>query len=337
MVSDYNRRNEIMKLVIFCAIGLLSTLGFVACGSQGESRGSANSSSYRTIEFAATSNRSAGSTSASETTDVAPASDSGELVLKQNVSLAQTSASSIDTAPVDRKVIRNADLDLEDENPEAAQRKVTSIAESKGGFVVESQQSSSDIQSTTRDTVLMSVRVPSAKFSEALDEIRQSVSRVVLETVKGQDVTEEFIDIEAQLRAKKALEEQFMTIMKQANGIAEAMNVQRQLAEVRGEIERIEGRKRFLANQSSLSTIKIRVQTPKAFAASSAGIGTRISEAFAAGFEVAMAFVLGVITFVVAALPFGVLIGLPLFVIVRYLLRRQARPRSVTDIAQDEI
>jgi len=328
-----------MKSLILCATGVLFTLGFVACGSQGRSSGSANTGSYRSPESEARSTPAQRSESSSEVADVAGGStlQPGDKVLKQNVSLAQTSASAIDTAPSDRKVIRNADLDLEDENPEAAQRQITSIAESKGGFVVESQQSSSDIKSTTRDTVLMSVRVPSAKFSEALDEIRQSVSRVVLETVKGQDVTEEFIDIEAQLRAKKALEEQFMTIMKQANGIAEAMNVQRQLAEVRGEIERIEGRKRFLANQSSLSTIKIRVQTPKAFAASSAGIGTRISEAFAAGFEVAMAFVLGVITFVVAALPFGVLIGLPLFVIVRYLLRRQGRPRSVTDIAQDEI
>ena len=328
-----------MKLVILCALAALSAIGFVACGSHGESRGSANASAYKSKE-SSTSSPALAAESASDTADVASGSSTlqpGDKVLKQNVSLAQTSAATIDTAPSDRKVIRNADLDLEDENPDAAQREITSIAESKGGFVVESQQSSSDIQSTTRDTVVMSVRVPSAKFSEALDEIRQSASRVVLETVKGQDVTEEFIDIEAQLRAKKALEEQFMTIMKQANGIAEAMNVQRQLAEVRGEIERIEGRKRFLANQSSLSTIKIRVQTPKVFAASSAGIGTRISEAFAAGFDVAMAFVLGVITFVVAALPFGLLIGLPSFVIIRYVLKRQARPRSVTDIAQDEI
>ena len=263
--------------------------------------------------------------------------DSSEQVLKQNISLAQTSASAIDTAASDRKIIRNAELNLEAENPEDAQRKITSIAELRGGFVVESQQSSSDITATSRDIVTMTVRVPADKFSEALADIRNTSTRVVTETVKGLDVTEEFIDIEAQLKAKKALEEQFMAIMKRANSVEDALDVQRQLADVRGEIERVEGRKRFLENQSSLSTIKIRLQTAKVFAASSAGFGTRLTEAFSSGFDVAMNFVLGFVTFVVAALPFAVFLGLPSFVIIRYVLRRQGRPKSVTEIAEEEI
>jgi hypothetical protein len=183
----------------------------------------------------------------------------------------------------------------------------------------------------------MTVRVPAERFSEALDEIRTTATRVVIETVKGQDVTEEFIDIEAQLKAKKSLEEQFMAIMKRANSVEDALEVQSQLADVRGEIERIEGRKRFLENQSSLSTIKVRLQTAKVFAQSSAGFGTRLTEAFGAGFDVAMNFVLGLITFLTAALPFAAFIGLPCFVIIRYVLKRQARPKSVTEIAEEEI
>jgi len=258
-------------------------------------------------------------------------------VLKQNISLAQTSASAINTAPSDRKVIRNAELNLEAESPEEAQRRITAIAELKGGFVVESQQSSSDMKATSRDIVTMTVRVPSDRFSESLDEIRGTGTRVVIETVKGQDVTEEFIDIEAQVKAKKALEEQFMAIMKRANSVEDALDVQRQLADVRGEIERIEGRKRFLENQSSLSTIKVRVQTAKVFAASSTGFGARISDAFMAGFDVAMSFILGLITFLVAVLPFAAFVGLPLFAIIRYVLKRQTRPKSVTEIAEEEI
>lgn len=258
-------------------------------------------------------------------------------VLKQNISLAQTSASSINTAASDRKIIRNAELNLEAENPEEAQRQITAIAEMKGGFVVESQQSSSDIRATSRDIVVMAVRVPADRFSEALEEIRKTASRIVMETVKGQDVTEEFIDIEAQLKAKKALEQQFMEIMKRARSVEDALDVQRQLAEVRGEIERVEGRKRFLENQSSLSTIKIRLQTAKVFAAGSQGFSGRLTDAFSSGFDVAMGFVLGLVTFIVAALPFALFVGLPLFVIIRYVLKRQSRPRSVTEIAEEEI
>ncbi|MEJ7701891.1 MAG: DUF4349 domain-containing protein [Pyrinomonadaceae bacterium] len=143
---------------------------------------------------------------------------------------------------------------METNAPEEAQQKITAIAESKGGFVIESSQSSSDAQATTRDTVTMTIRIPAAKFNETLDEIRKTSSRVIVETVKGQDVTEEFIDIEARLKTKKALEEQFLGIMKQSKSVEDALNVQRELADVRGEIEQIEGRKRFLENQSSLST-----------------------------------------------------------------------------------
>ena len=101
--------------------------------------------------------------------------------------------------PIERKIIRNAELSLESDEPEVAQQKITAIAEGKGGFVIESVQRGTDVTSVKRDTVTMSIRIPSEKFNESLDEIRKTASRVVVETIKGQDVTEEFIDIEARL------------------------------------------------------------------------------------------------------------------------------------------
>jgi len=196
----------------------------------------------------------------------------------------------------------------------------------------------SEIKSTTRDIVTMTVRVPADKFNDTLADIRNVSSRILLETIKGQDVTEEFIDIEAQLKAKKALEAQFMEIMRRAHTIGDALDVQSQLAEVRGDIERIEGRKRFLENQSAMSTIKVRLQTGKVIiAASSVGFGDRLAKSFAAGAEVAMGFVLGLVTFIVAALPFALFVGLPVFVILRYFWRKQMRPQSVIDLAEDEL
>ena len=258
-------------------------------------------------------------------------------VSTQNISLTRTAAAAIDTSTSDRKIIRNAELSLEAENPEDSQRKITAIAELKGGFVVESQQSVSDVTANSRDIVTMTVRIPAARFSETLSDIRNVSSRVVAETIKGQDVTEEFIDIEAQLRAKKALEQQFMEIMKRASSVDDALSVQRQLADVRGEIERVEGRKRFLENQSSLSTIRIRLQTAKVFAATSVGFGDRLSQSFMAGANVAVSFVLGLITAVVALLPFAFFIGLPVFLLFRYVWKRPANPSSVVDLAEEEL
>jgi hypothetical protein len=183
----------------------------------------------------------------------------------------------------------------------------------------------------------MTIRIPAGKFAAALDEIRKTAGRVVTEQVKGQDVTEEFIDIEARLRATRALELQFMEIMKRATSVEEALNVQRQLASVRGDIEKIEGRKRFLENQASLSTIKLRVQTPAAISASGSGFFYKLTESFGDGLDVALNFVLGLVTVLIAILPFLIFIVLPFYLVSRYLWKKARRRKTAAEIAEEEI
>ena len=261
----------------------------------------------------------------------------GNAPLAQQVSLNQ--AENVQTAPtvVERKIIRNAELQLESNSPEESQQKIAAIAQSVNGFVVESTQSASDIKSSTRDVVTMTIRVPAEKFNETLDEIRKTGTRVISETVKGQDVTEEFIDIEARLKTEKALEQQFIEIMKQAKSVEDALNVQRELAEVRGGIEKIEGRKRFLENQASLSTVKVRLQTPAAFSSSSTGFFYRLTESLSSGFNFALNFILAFVTFVIAVLPFLLFIVLPIYLFVRYFLRKGRGQKSASQIIQEEI
>ena len=257
--------------------------------------------------------------------------------IAQKISLEDADKSQTMPIPVERKIIRNAELNLEANSPEETQQKISAIAESKGGFVIESTQSSSDVKATTRDTVTMTIRIPAAKFNETLDEVRKTANRVIVETVKGQDVTEEFIDIEAQLKTKKALEEQFLEIMKRSNSVEDALNVQRELAEVRGEIEKIEGRKRFLENQASLSTIKIKLQSPTAFSASSSGFLYQLGQAFNKGFDAALNFILIFVTILIALLPMLILIGLPIYFLRRYLLKKKYKQKLASEIAREEI
>ncbi len=183
----------------------------------------------------------------------------------------------------------------------------------------------------------MTVRVPAAKFSESLDEIRKMGNRVIVETVKGQDVTEEFIDIEANLKAKKALEEQFLEIMKRGNTVQDALNVQREIANVRGEIEKIEGRKRFLENQASLSTIKIKLQSPTAFAGNSSGFFYQLGQAISTGLNGALSFILVFVTALIALLPFLLFIVLPIYLLIRYFLSKSKKRKLASEIAREEI
>jgi hypothetical protein len=263
--------------------------------------------------------------------------DSQAIVLQEKISLNQALSSQSDPIPINRKIVRNGELQVECAQPDDAQQRIALIAQNNGGFVVESQQSTSDVKINTRDIVQMTVRVPADKFTETIDQIKAASGRIIQETIKGEGVTEEFIDIEARLKAKKALEQQFMEIMKRANSVDDALNVHSQLADVRGEIEKIEGRKRFLENQATLSTIKIRLQMPAVFSANSSGFLYRLSESFGNGFEIALNFILGLVTFGVGALPLIVFVGVPGYFLARAILRRRNRPMSVAEIAKEEL
>ncbi|HSS20645.1 MAG TPA: DUF4349 domain-containing protein [Pyrinomonadaceae bacterium] len=247
------------------------------------------------------------------------------------VSLRQIDQTQTQTAAMERKIVRNAELSLEVDVPAEAQRKIGTIANSLGGFVVTSESK----QHQTTDgkqqlEVNLVVRVPENQFDAALNQIRATGSRVVQEKTTGEDVTEEFIDVEARLKTQKALELQFLEIMKQAHKVEDALEVQSQIADVRGEIEKLEGRKRFLENRASLSTITISVTSPGAIVVNPSGFGRSVREAVSESVDFAVSIVLFLIRFVMMMIPFGLLVLLPLYLIGRFVYRRTWKAKTAT-------
>src|SRR6266850_3674259 len=217
----------------------------------------------------------------------------------QPVSLNDAAKSDSVTAAMERKIIRDADLTMEVPSTTETQRKVSSIAESHGGFIVTSeakQREASEPAKRTLDIKLV-LRVPSNQFEGTLSEIEGLATNLTHRNVTGQDVTEEFIDLEARLKTQKALELQFLEIMRQANKVADALEVQRQIADVRTEIEKLEGRKRFLENRASLSTISVTLQSPTAIAVSASSFGRSVREAVSESIDVASGIVLFLVRF----------------------------------------
>jgi hypothetical protein len=237
----------------------------------------------------------------------------------------------------DRKVIKNAEMHLEAKDPDTLQKIITGIAEANSGFVLSTEQSMSDVTQNVRDSISITIRVPASRFNVAIEAIRQSADRFLVESMKGEDVTEEFVDVQARLRAKRALEEQFIEILKQAETVEDALAVQNQLATVRTDIEKIEGRLRYLENQSEFSTIKVHIQTPASVAATSAGFFSRLGESAAIGANGAANFTLHLVTFVIGAMPFALFVGLPVLLIGRSFWNRKTNTMSVTEIAEEEI
>lgn len=227
----------------------------------------------------------------------------------------------------ERKIIRNAELTVELDAPAEAQRRLASLAESHGGYVVTAESRQQDARGQgAPPSVSVEMRVPAPRFDAAVAEIRALGGRVRQEKITGRDVTEEYIDLEARLRAQRALEAQFLEIMKRAAKVSDALEVQRELANVRSEIERVEGRRRFLENQSSLSTIKVTLQTTAPLVSTqTSGFPANLRRAFGDGLDTAALIVLGLVELVVAAAPVAALFGVPLFLLWRFLRRRFPR------------
>jgi len=248
----------------------------------------------------------------------------------EKVALTQLDKAGETAEAADRKIIRNAEITIEVPSTTAAQHEVTSIAESHGGFVVTSeakQRESNDPAQRTLDIKLV-VRVPSNQFGRAFDEIKKLAGNTPSENVTSQDVTEDFIDLEARIKTQKALEVQFLEIMRQANKIADALEVQRQIAEVRTDIEKLEGRKRFLENRSSLSTINVNIQTPKpVIAVTETGFRRSLREAVSDSITLASDLVLFFARFLIMMAPVALFVLLPSALMIRYLWRRAKRMR----------
>jgi hypothetical protein len=246
----------------------------------------------------------------------------------QNISLTQADSANAASQAVARKIIRNGNLTLEVSSPTEIQSRIFSIAETRGGFVVTSEmsQQTTEDKSVPTQSVSLVVRVPALQFEQAMTEIRTAATRVLQDKRTGQDVTEEFIDLEARIKNQRALEGQFLEIMKRATKVEEALDVQRQLAEVRTEIEKIEGRRRFLENQATLSTINVTLQTPTQIV-NATGFWYGIRSAFSDGVEAAAAIILVLIRVVVALLPILILIVLPGALIARFFVNRVRRGR----------
>jgi Domain of unknown function (DUF4349) len=254
----------------------------------------------------------------------------------EQVSLSDAVEADTTAEAAERKIIRNADITIEVLSTSEAQHRVTSIAETHGGFVVTSeakQRQSADPAQRATDFKLV-VRVPANQFGVALDEIKKLATNVPEEKATGQDVTEEFIDLEARIKTQKALEAQFLGIMRQANKVVDALEVQRQIAEVRTEIEQLEGRKRFIENRSSLATITVNIQAPKpVLVTTTTGFGHSLRQAVSESVEAASEIIVFFVRFAIVMLPVLLFVGLPAALVLRYVKRRAKRERLAEALA----
>jgi len=148
------------------------------------------------------------------------------------------------------------------------------------------------------------------------------------ERADAKDVTEEFTDLEAQVRNLEAVEAQYQGFMKRANTIDEVLKVQQKLTEVRGQIERLKGRMAYLERQSDMATITATL-LPEAAEKPQETVW-RPGKVAQEAWEASLRFLEGIATVVIVVGVFSWW-AVPLLVLVAYLVRALVRQRPAID------
>jgi hypothetical protein len=219
---------------------------------------------------------------------------------------------------VGQSVIKDAALEIEVKRGrfETALQEATRIAGLHGGFVL-----STTIEDAERGVGMLTVRIPSKDFEKALSEL-QGLGKVGAQTVSGEDVGEEFIDLEARLRNLRAQESVFLGLMDRAATIEESIRVQRELTPLQLDIERLQGRLRFLRDRTELGTIALTLREAGVAVAET----TTLAKAWERAAGLALAVVSALIVGAGVAVPLAV-IALVVLLLGRLVLRRPL-PRS---------
>jgi hypothetical protein len=163
------------------------------------------------------------------------------------------------TEPMDRLILRTGQASIEVDSLEAGMTHLRRLAQRAGGFVADAavQSGRNQVRQAT-----LELKVPSARFDE-LTEGLQPIGRLEFVNVSAEDVSEEFVDLTARAANGRKLEERLIELLRTRTGkLQDVLSVERELARVREEIERIEGRLRYLRTSAQLSTLSVSLHEP---------------------------------------------------------------------------
>ncbi len=197
-----------------------------------------------------------------------------------------------------RLIVRTGQASIEVDSLETSMAALRQIVQRVGGFVADAsiQSGRNQIRSAT-----LQLKVPAARFDDLTEGLRP-LGRLQFVNVGAEDVSEEFVDLTARVANARRMEERLVEILRTRTGkLQDVLSVEREIARVREEIERMEGRVRFLKASAQLSTLSVNLYEPAPLVATHPGRNV-IGEAF----KTAWRNFVGVLAGVIASLGFVV-------------------------------
>lgn len=156
-----------------------------------------------------------------------------------------------------RMIIKNADVRLMVKDTDVAIDRATQIIGDAGGYIVSSRVWYQDYYGNSLKYAAITIGIPVDEFERALVRLRDLAVRVVDEVASGDDVTEQYVDLQSQLTNLEATRARIQEFLQDAKTIDEALRINQELANIEAQIEQIKGRMNYLNDRSAFSTITI--------------------------------------------------------------------------------
>lgn len=229
----------------------------------------------------------------------------------------------------DRMMIHRAYLHLRVRDYKQAEANIEKRVEQYKGYIVESFVYRNEKEIVNGS---MTVKIPEQQFQNFLTEVEGEATNVIERNVTGEDVMEQYVDLEARLTSKRIVEERLQTFMQEAEKTEDLLKVSSDLAVVQEEIERLVGKMNYLENQIAFSTVDIQLFEDRVIMPSIDGKGQNTWEKTKKQFFTSINFLLSfgssLIVFFIGNLPVILLVSvlaIGIYFLIRFVLRRQKK------------
>lgn len=285
------------------------------------------------ILFLAACSSSSKSEESKMSSDNSARMDSGEPAMEEKSQVSfdnnakQEKAAPTEMAVPNQMVIYQADLQLRVKKFEETLQNIEAQVTKYGGYISQSNVSKDGVEQLSGQ---ITVRIPQKNFQSFLHDAEDQAAEVLQRNVTGTDVTEEYVDLDSRLKSKRVVEERLTSFMQSAQKTEDLLKISADLAAVQEEIETIQGRMKYLENQTSLSTVHIALYENKVIVPNleeeELNTWDKTKKQFMKSTNMLLAAISGLFVFIVGNIP--ILVILAVAAVFLYLFIKKTRNRN---------
>lgn len=250
-------------------------------------------------------------------------SDKMDLSVGANSSSANSknSANSSDNTTIknNSKIIKTATIELETKNYENTLSSITKTVEAKGGYIQNSKSYNNDDNNSR--VASFTIKIPKDYFDDFLLNVG-NLGKITSSSVTGENISTQYYDTEAHITALKVQEQRLLELLKQSGSLNDMLQIEKQLTDVRYQIESLTAQIKNWDNQVDYSTVNINITEVKELSTKPTSYGGKVSNTFSTSLKSLGAFFKILFLILVAIFPYLVII-VPIFIIVHFVRKKR--------------